>query len=106
MDFLTFEGDEVPWWWPGFVWSHQSVEHVSFEEALDDVRLLIPEPSIPLLFGITAAAAPFVAGAAIVAFAPPWLKPVGASMLVPTGVGEAFWFGVGYGVGQQVEDWF
>jgi len=64
---------------------------------------------IPVATGVTFAVAPYIAGAAIVAFAPPWMKPLGVSMMVPTGVGEIFWFGVGYGVGKQfqqhIPDW-
>ena len=60
---------------------------------------------IPVATGLAFAVAPYVVGAALVAWAPhPGLKMAGASMLVPTGAGEIFWFTVGYGVGTQIED--
>ena len=72
-------------------------------------RREISREAIPVVTGIAAAAAPYVVGATIVAFAPPWWKPVGVSMMVPTGAGEVFWFGVGYYAGTQIEsqipDW-
>ena len=72
-------------------------------------RREIAREVIPVATGIAFAAAPFVIGSAIVAFGPPWMKVAGLSMMVPTGVGEVFWFGVGYGVGTQIEqhipDW-
>jgi len=63
------------------------------------------EHPIPVITGLAFAAAPYFVGAALVAWAPhPAAKAAGVSMLVPTGVGEAFWFSVGYGVGTQIED--
>ena len=105
MDWITLPGEEVPWWWPGVVRSDQSREDVSFEEAVSDVRSWIPNEPVPLAFGITAVAVPYVAGAAIVAFAPPWWKPAGMAMLVPSPM-DAAYFSAGYSFGQQVEDWF
>ena len=60
--------------------------------------------SVPILTGVAFVAAPYVAGAAIVAFAPPWAKPVGAAMLVPNPVADALWFAIGYRVGQEIVD--
>ena len=60
---------------------------------------------LPITMGLSFAAAPYVIGGLGVAFAPPPFKPLFASMMVPTGVGELFWFGVGYGFGEQLEDW-
>lgn len=72
-------------------------------------RRKIAREVVPVATGVTFAAAPYVVGATIVAFAPPWWKPLGVSMMVPTGVGEAFWFTVGYGVGKKIQseipDW-
>ncbi len=69
----------------------------------------VTRQAVPVAAGIAAAAAPYVVGATIVAFAPPWWKPIGVSMMVPTGVGEAAWFAAGYHVGSLVEphipDW-
>ncbi len=108
MGFLTQEGDEVSWWWPFIVWPDQTREQVTFEEAVHDVRdWIVPEPSpspIPIIFGTAAVAAPYVAGVAIVAFAPPWWKPIGASMLVP-GPTDPLFFAAGYEFGEHVEDW-
>ncbi len=59
---------------------------------------------IPLVFGVAAVATPYVIGGAIVLFAPPWWKPVGAAMLVPSPM-DAAYFGVGYQIGEHVEDW-
>ena len=69
------------------------------------------EHPIPVLTGITFAAAPYVLGSAMIAFGPhPAIKAAGVSMVIPTGVGEAFWFTVGYGFGMQIEEevesWF
>ncbi len=65
------------------------------------------ERPIPVATGLLFAAAPYAVGAGLVAFAPhPAAKVAGASMMVPTGVGEVFWFTVGYGVGTQVESFF
>ncbi len=55
--------------------------------------------AVPLATGIAFVAAPYIAGAAIVAFAPPWLKPVGVAMLVPNPVDVAYFTaGVAAGV--------
>jgi len=69
------------------------------------------EHPIPAVTGLVFAAAPFVIGSALIAFGPhPAIKAAGYSMIVPTGVGELFWFSVGYGVGMEIEDelesWF
>ena len=104
---FTREGDEVPWWWPGVVRSDQRRQDVSFQEAVYDVHSWVPEPSIPLFTGLTAAAAPYVAGAALVAFAPnPAWKATGAAMLFPNPVADAVWFAAGYEFGVQVESLF
>ena len=63
----------------------------------------VKEDPIPVLTGLAFAAAPYVVGAVGVAYAPLPLKPVFASMMIPTGVGEVFWFGVGYKVGEEIE---
>lgn len=73
-------------------------------DRLQRARGIEREEVIPVTTGVLFAAAPYVVGAATVAFAPPWMKPLGVSMMVPTGVGEAFWFGVGYGFGKQFQD--
>ncbi len=63
------------------------------------------EDPLPVAMGLVFASAPFVVGAVGVAYAPPPYKPVFATMMVPTGIGEMFWFGVGYGFGKQLQDW-
>jgi len=71
--------------------------------AAERVGHFIDHP-IPVTTGLLFAVAPYAVGAAGVAYAPLPFKPVFASMLVPTGVGEVFWFGVGYGVGTEIEE--
>jgi len=76
----------------------------SSQTAVDRLEHTAENP-IPVLTGVAFAAAPYVVGAVLVAWAPhPVIKAAGVSMMVPTGVGEAFWFSVGYGVGTQIED--
>jgi len=68
-----------------------------------NVRARAEEETIPVLFGVAAVAAPYVAGAALVALAPnPFLKAVGVSMLIPspTDIGV---FYVGYKVGESFQ---
>tara|TARA_Y100001968_G_C19275965_1_gene676740 strand:+ start:131 stop:496 length:366 start_codon:yes stop_codon:yes gene_type:complete len=60
--------------------------------------------AVPVLAGVAAAAAPYAVGAAIVAYAPPPYKPIGVSMMIPTGAGEAFWFAVGYTAADRLQD--
>ncbi len=116
---FVYQGDEVPWWWPGVVYSDQSRESVTPREALDDVMgfdglpFANPTPSpdlgsvpLPIAMGVAAVATPYLLGGAIVAFAPPPLKPIGAAMLFPNPAADAVWFGVGYKFGEEVEDWF
>jgi hypothetical protein len=68
------------------------------------ILLRHPEP-IPLLTGLAFAATPYVVGAAIVAFAPPWYKPIGLSMMVP-GPSDPLLFAAGFAVGQEIETIF
>ncbi len=104
---------ETEWVGDGFRWDIPGpyVLEWRVRHARDRIRRRreIARQVIPVGTGVAFAAAPFVAGAAIVAFAPPWMKPLGVSMMVPTGVGEAFWFTVGYGVGMKIQaeipDW-
>jgi hypothetical protein len=104
---FDFEGDGIRFDLPGpysIEWSRSTARNRLQR------RREIAREVIPVATGIAFAAAPFVIGSALVAFAPhPGLKMAGASMMIPTGVGEVFWFGVGYGVGTQIEqhipDW-
>ena len=63
------------------------------------------EHPIPVMTGLAFAAVPYAVGAGIVIFAPPWWKPVGASMLVP-GPSDPILFALGYSVGLTIEDRF
>lgn len=54
--------------------------------------------TVPVVAGITFVAVPYITGAAIVAFAPPWLKPIGVAMLVPSPADIAY-FAAGYAAG-------
>lgn len=63
------------------------------------------ERPIPVLTGLAFVAAPYAAGAAIVAFAPPWIKPIGLSMMVP-GPSDPLLFAAGYAVGEEIETIF
>ena len=54
--------------------------------------------TVPVVTGAAFVAAPYLAGAAIVAFAPPWLKPIGVAMLVPSPA-DALYFVAGYSAG-------
>ncbi len=74
------------------------------ERTTRGILLRHPEP-IPLMTGLAFAAAPYVAGAAIVVFAPPWYKPVGLSMMVP-GPSDPLLFAAGFAVGQEIETIF
>ena len=108
MGLLSVEGDEVPWWWPGIVWPHQTREQVTFQEAIQDVQdwIVPPNPTpIPLALGTATALAPYAAGAALVWFGPtPYHKALGFSMLVPS-PSDAVFFRAGYEFGEEVEDW-
>lgn len=65
-----------------------------------------PEVVIPFVVGSTFVAIPYIAGAAIVAFAPPQYKPLGIAMLAPNPVADAAYFAAGYWVGEQFVEVF
>ncbi len=65
----------------------------------------LKDDPLPVAMGLAFATTPFVVGAVGVRYAPVSMKPAFASMLVPTGAGELFWFGVGYEFGKRLEDW-
>lgn len=54
--------------------------------------------TVPIVTGLAFAATPYVVGGIIVAFAPPWLKPIGVAMLVPSPADLAY-FALGYAAG-------
>ncbi len=61
------------------------------------------ENPIPVATGLIFAGIPYAVGAGIAIFAPPPLKPIGVSMLVP-GPTDPVLFALGYSVGQEFED--
>ncbi len=73
----------------------------STDTAKDRFRTAKENP-IPVATGLIFAGAPYAVGAAITLFAPPPLKPIGASMLIP-GPTDPILFALGYSVGQQIE---
>jgi len=77
----------------------------SFATAHDRIsrRREIVRTGIPIFTGLAAAAAYDIAGLAVVAFAPPPLKPVGLAMIAP-GPTEPILFAGGYWFGTQIED--
>ncbi len=66
----------------------------------------VKEHPIPVATGVAFAAAPYVFGAGIVAFAPPPFKVIGAAMLVPNPFADAAYFALGYSVGVRIEEMF
>jgi len=54
--------------------------------------------TVPVLTGAAFVAAPYLVGATVVAFAPPWLKPIGVAMLIPSPADLAY-FAAGYAAG-------
>jgi hypothetical protein len=86
------------------LWDRDDVEEVgSTIVHLHSVREEYVRAAVPVLTGIAFAASYDLAGAAIVAFAPPPWKPIGLAMLAP-GPSEAILFGVGYSVGSRIQE--
>ncbi len=74
----------------------------SSDTAKDRFRTAYENP-IPVATGLVFAGIPYAVGAAISVFAPPPLKPIGVSMLVP-GPTDPILFALGYSVGQNLEE--
>ena len=86
------------------LWDYDDVaEVVSTLHHLHSVREENVRAAVPVATGVAFAASYDLAGAAIVAFAPPPWKPIGLTMLAP-GPSEAILFGVGYAVGKRIQE--
>ncbi len=75
-----------------------------FEEKDDEIVQFygdVVSHTVPIVTGLVFVATPYVVGATIVAFAPPWLKPIGVAMLIPSPADFAY-FAIGYAAGDWV----
>lgn len=93
--------DSIVWDIPGpykLEWSR--------ETARDRIsrRRQISSQVIPVATAVAFVATPYLVGATIVAIAPPPFKPIGVAMLVPNPLADAIYFGIGYSVGQDIQD--